>query len=61
MYAALGFGHQSEKETVRATLAQRHIGMACAVAEASCFHQAVGDKIVVHPAKIIGEIIGNLI
>ena len=43
------------------SLAQHHIGMDCAVAEDSCFHQAVDDKIVIHPAKIICEIIGNLV
>lgn len=43
------------------SLAQRHIGMDCAVVEDSCFHQAVDDKIVIHPAKIICEIIGNLV
>ena len=51
----------AEKETVRAALAQRHIGMNGAVTEDACLHQTVGDKIVVHPTKIIFEIIGNLI
>ena len=57
-------GHRiygAEKETVRAALAQRHIGMNSAVTEDACLHQTVGDKIVVHPTKIIFEIIGNLI
>ena len=31
------------------------------LAEDSYFHQTVGDKIVVHLAKIISEIIGNLV
>lgn len=51
----------AEKETVRATLAQRHIGMDGMVAKDARFHQTVSNKIVVHPAKVIREIIGNLV
>lgn len=51
----------AEKETVRATLAQRHIGMDGMVAKDARFHQMVSNKIVVHPAKVIREIIGNLV
>ena len=57
-------GHRiygAEKETVRAALAQRHIGMDGAVAKDARFHQTVGDKIVVHPTKVICEIIDKLV
>ena len=57
-------GHRiygAEKETVRAALAQRHIGMDGAVAKDVRFHQTVGDEIVIHPAKVICEIINHLV
>ena len=53
--------HGAEKETARAALAQRHIGMDDAVAKDARFHQTVSDKIIVHPAKVICEIIDNLV
>ena len=57
-------GHRiygAEKETVRAALAQRYIGMDSMVAKDARFHQTVINKIVIHPAKVIREIIGNLV